>query len=188
MAIGLSALTRLESLSLAFRSSQHRPIRITPPHTRTLLPALTHLSFGGVPEYLEDLVAQIDAPLLGSITIELLHQEVLEVSELAKFVRRADRLSLADQAEAAFGTGYVSITLSPELGESVGPKTFRLEPGSFTSHLQLSNLARFCTSCLPTNPPFESLYIFTPYEDSWQGPIDDSDPRWWLELYALLPT
>ena len=183
MVIGLSALTRLESLSLVFRSSQDRPIRITPPHTRTLLPALTDLYFVGVPEYMEDLIAQIDARSLESMMIELLRPEVFEVSELAKFVRRAEKLSLADRAQATFGTDCVSITLTPKsLGKSFDPKTFIFEPKTSGSHLRLSNLARFCTSCLPTSSPFETLYIFSPYDDSWHGTTDDSDPQRWLEL------
>ena len=179
-----SALTRFESLSLVFQLSHHRPTRTTPPpHTRTLLPALTYLQFGGVPEYLEELVAQIDAPLLDSMTIDLWQPQVFEVTELAKFVRRADKLSLADRAEATFDTDSVFITFSPELlGERVDPKTFTLYPETSRSHLRLSNLARFCTSCLPTTSPFETLCIFSPCEGSWQGTIDDSDPRWWLEL------
>ena len=63
---GLSALTRLESLWIRFRSPRSRPDRRRrpPPPTRTLLPALTRFTFKGVSEYLDDLVARIDAPLL----------------------------------------------------------------------------------------------------------------------------
>jgi len=51
MVAGLSTLTRLETLSLVFRSPQSLPDRATL-HTRTLLPSLTHLRFRGVPEYM----------------------------------------------------------------------------------------------------------------------------------------
>jgi hypothetical protein len=182
MVIGLSALTRLESLSLVFPSSHDRPIRITPPHTRTPLPALTYIRFRGVPEYLEDLVAQIDAPLLESMVIELFYHD-FEVSELAKFVRRTDKLSSVDRAEVTFGPERVSIMLSPEsLGQRVDPKTLMLNSETSWTRLRLSHLARFCASCLPPTSPLESLHIFDPYRDSWQGTIDDPDPRWWLEL------
>ena len=69
MATGLSALTRLESLSLTFpspHSLQDRPIRITHTHTRILFPALSYLRFRGSVEYMEDLVTQIDAPSSGN--------------------------------------------------------------------------------------------------------------------------
>jgi len=72
MVTGLSMLTRLESLSLTFESPRDIPdraIRTPPPHTHTLLPALTYLYFKGPSEYMEDFVAQIDAPLLESVQI-----------------------------------------------------------------------------------------------------------------------
>jgi hypothetical protein len=99
MVTGLSALTRLESLSFASQLPGDLAIRIPPRHIRTLLPALTYLCFHGVPEYMESLVCQIDAPLLESLHVSLFPQEGLETSELAKFVRRADKLSSADRAE-----------------------------------------------------------------------------------------
>jgi hypothetical protein len=67
MATALTVMTRLESLDLQFRSPRSRPdpaSRPLPPPTRFVLPALTELTFKGVYEYLEDLLARIDAPLL----------------------------------------------------------------------------------------------------------------------------
>jgi len=130
MATSLSALTRLQTLSLTFlppKDLPDRAIRISPPHMRTLLPALTYLRYQGVPGYMEDLVAQIDAPLLESMVITFSHQEVLEVAQLAKFVRRADKLSLLDRAQVTFRDDYISVTLSEELQvERVDPKTLKL--------------------------------------------------------------
>ena len=63
MVTGLSALARLESLSLTFRAVPDGAVRISPPHTLTLLPALIYFYFRGVPDYMEDLVAQMDTPL-----------------------------------------------------------------------------------------------------------------------------
>jgi len=98
MVTALSVLTQLESLSLTFQleSLPHRATRIPPPDMCTLIPALTYLCLQGVPEYMEDLVAQIDTPLLESMVVTLFNQEFLEVSELSKFVCCADRLSLVD--------------------------------------------------------------------------------------------
>jgi len=188
----LSALTRLKSLSLTFSSSQPLPdgaIRTPPSHTRPFLPSLTFLRFQGDPEYMEDLVAQMDAPLLWSMEITLFHREVLEVSELAKFVRRADRLSLVHRAEVTFGSFCISVTLSRKL-RKVGPKTLMLQLACPESDLQLSYLAHFCTSCLPTLCPFESLHILVPprhsqpirilvsLEHAWIDITDNPDPRW----------
>ena len=60
----LSTLTSLEDLSLGFESPWPRPdleSRRLPPSTRIVLPVLGHFWFKGVGEYLEHLVARIDA-------------------------------------------------------------------------------------------------------------------------------
>jgi len=191
MVTGLSALTRLKSLSLSFRSPQSLPqraIRIPPPHTRTLLPALTYLLLQGSPEYMEDLVAQIDAPLLESVQITLFNQEVLEVSELAKFVRRADKLSLLDQAKVIVRSFSISITLSPNLlrGE-VESDTLTLHLRCPESALRLSYIGQFCVSCLPTLSPFESLHIHFARQSRWQDVVDNLDPQW-LDFLCLFST
>ena len=187
MVTGLSALTRLESLSLTFSSPhslQGRPIPIPHPHTRTLLPALTYLCFQGDVDYVENLMAQIDAPLLEEMVITLFHQEVLDVSQLAKFVRRADKLSFLDRAEVTFRSSYISVTLSQELRVGrVDPNTLMLYLGCHESDLRLPYLAQLCSSCLPTLSPFESLQIHLPYYQNWEDfiVIDDQDSQW-LEL------
>ena len=192
MVTGLSALIRLESLSLTFRSPQSLPdraIRISPPHMRTLLPALTYLRYQGVPQYMEDLVAQIDAPLLESVVITFSHQEVLEVSQLEKFVRRADKLSLLDRAQVTFWDDYISVTLSEELvAERVDPKTLKLTLACRERVLQVSYLAQFCASCLPTLSPFECLDILHSYDCTWAWEdVIDPSPQW-LELLRLFNT
>ena len=194
MATGLSALTHLESLSLIFQPPPDLPdrvIRNPRPHTRTLLPTLTNLHFRGVPEYMEDLVSQIDAPLLEGIEITFFDQEVLEVSQLAKFVRRADSLSLIDQAEVTFNASSVSVRLSPEF-HGINPKTLTLRLECSEEDLRLSHLVQFCASCLPTLSPFECLRIvaqpqsgYTRY--TWRDVVDNPDPQW-LELLRLFNT
>ena len=189
MVTGLSALTRLESLSLTFQSPgglPDRAIRFSFPHTRILLPALTYLRFRSAPEYMEDLVAQVDAPLLESIVIESFNQEVLEASELAKFVRRADKLSLAHQARVIFKSDSICTTLSSPklLFGHVDPKTLMLDLTCDVSALRLSYLAQFCASSLPTLSPFESLYIDLPICFALEDFIDDADPQW-LELLRI---
>ena len=62
MLTALAVLTSLETLDIEFESPRSRPdpkTRRPPPPTRTFLPAL---KFDGVSEYLDDLVARIDAP------------------------------------------------------------------------------------------------------------------------------
>ena len=91
-----SALTRLERLILYFESfesfpdREHRPL---PPPTRTLLTALTQLEFGGVSEYLEDLVVRIDTPLLDRLTISLFDELIPDTAQLVQFINRSPKLN-----------------------------------------------------------------------------------------------
>ena len=97
----LSVLTKLENFTIDFESSQSGPEtrRHLSPETRTLLPALTLLYFGGVKEYLEDLVAQIDAPLLDQITITFFRQGFdSDIPQLTKFFGRTPKLKAHDEA------------------------------------------------------------------------------------------
>src|SRR5258708_29476811 len=67
MAACISTSTGLEKLVLKFESPRSRPVqesRRPPPRTRSVLPSLIDFSFTGISEYLEDLVAPIDDPLL----------------------------------------------------------------------------------------------------------------------------
>ena len=187
MVTSLSALTRLESLSITFMSRQSLPdrtIRI-PPHTRTLLPALTYLEYDGGPEYVRDLVAQIDAPLLESMEITLSHLDFPEVSELAKFVHRADKLSLLSRTKVNYQPNCISLSLSPErLVRIVDNKTLLLNIRCHKSALRLSCLAQFCASSLPTLSLFESLHIHVSINVIWKDAMEDSDNEW-LKLLRL---
>jgi hypothetical protein len=67
MVTSLSALTSLEDLNLLFRSPRPRPAlesqRPPPPLlTRVIPPSLTNIEFKGASEYLEVILARIDAP------------------------------------------------------------------------------------------------------------------------------
>ena len=73
MVVGLAALPRLEVFDLKFQSVTPCPDRIHSPVTRTVLPALSYFQFKGASEYLEDLVARIDAPQLNRIYIYYLN-------------------------------------------------------------------------------------------------------------------
>jgi len=63
-------------------------------------PALSTLQFNGVSEYFEDLVAQIDAPLLNDISIIFLHQLVFDTPQLrsssdSSLIQMVSRFTLA---------------------------------------------------------------------------------------------
>ncbi|KAH9972641.1 hypothetical protein BGW80DRAFT_1313996 [Lactifluus volemus] len=84
MVTGLSALTRLTQLCIKFERFETIRVRGPPPVTRVLLPILIEFEFFGVHEYLEVLLARIDAPQLKFITtrffgnhVDIQHQQVM---------------------------------------------------------------------------------------------------------------
>jgi hypothetical protein len=91
MVAALAVMPRLRTFIIEFQSATHRPDRICPPTvTRAVLPALISFEFQGASEYLEDLVARIDAPQLDQILIFYLNQLVdLQVAQFSKFINRS---------------------------------------------------------------------------------------------------
>jgi hypothetical protein len=119
MAICLSMLTRLEVLNIGFKSLQCRPDwRCLLPQTRVPLPLLIELSFQGVAEYLEDLVAQIDAPLLDHLMINFFHQLVFDTLQLTQFIgrTRTPNFTTHDRAHVVFSDNNAWVTLPVNSG------------------------------------------------------------------------
>jgi hypothetical protein len=114
MATCLSLSTRLESVIFTLKSRRSRPkpgTRRPPPQTRTLVPVLTHLEFKGANEYLEDLVARIDTPLLDHMYIAFFRQLILDTSQLAQFIIRTPKFNALHEATMVFSNQDVSVTL-----------------------------------------------------------------------------
>lgn len=181
LATCLSALTSLKSLSFKFESPPSRPrqkIRRPPPITRTVLPALTSLKFGGLSEYLDDLVARIDAPILSHIYITLFDQPVFDTLRLIQFIRRTPKFEAFKEARILFYSDKVEVMVSNH-NESI-----ILEILCRESDLQLSSLTQVCSSPLLPLHTVERLHIlenrFLLFP--WQ---DDDENTQWLEI--LLP-
>jgi hypothetical protein len=85
MATSLSALTSLKSLYLRFQYPRPRPAlesRPPPPLTRSILPRLTKIEFKGEIEYLEEILARIDAPRLRKMHIYFFNQIIFDTPQL----------------------------------------------------------------------------------------------------------
>jgi hypothetical protein len=178
----LSVLIRLESLSIKFKSPRCRPNRKSRrPPTRIVLPVLTTLEFRGVGEYLEDLVARVDAPQLDDLTITFFHQLIFDTPQINQFISRTPRFKTCDEVQVVFfDTGIFFLA---ELPQTVDRK---LELGISCQQpdWQLSSLAQVCSSSLSQTLIFavERLYILEsrfPQLD-WQDDIENSQ---WLELF-----
>ena len=177
----LSTLTCLDWLFLEFQSPQSLPDRESrrpPPLTRCALPILRLLSFTGVSEYLEDLVARIDTPRLRFLEITLFNQIVFDTPQTIQFIRRTPALEGLEVARLAFHDDIVMVSISSTNRE--------LEVGISCRELdwQVSSLEQVFTSILPPLSALKNLYIH-------ENP--DSPPDWkdnienmlWLEV--LLP-
>ena len=178
MANCLSVLARLKSLCIGFESPQSRPDRKSrrpPSLTRTLLPDLTNLRFRGVCEYLEDLVALIDAPLVDNLTINLFHQLILETPQITQFISRTLKFKAHDEVNIGFSDQFVSVkAFDGKLNLGIVCKQ---------SDWQLSSLEQVCSSFFRQAliPMVERLYIV---EGEFYQPCrqDDIENSQWLEL------
>jgi hypothetical protein len=97
----LAALPKLKTFIMEFEDPHFLPDRRHP--TPTVLPALTHFQFKGKSEYLEVLVAGIDAPLLDTICITFSHELTFDIPEFSRFMRRTTKFQALDEAHIEFG-------------------------------------------------------------------------------------
>ena len=189
MATTLSTLTRLGSLILGFQSPESFPdqeSRRPPPLTRSVLPFLTIFTFKGVSDYLEYLVARIDAPQLNRLNIVFFNQIVFDTPQFIQFVNRIPTLKALEKSHVIFGDDAARVKMS-----SVSSLT-SLKEGLYVKipcrelDWQVSSLEQVCTSSLPPLSALEDLYIHK---------VPNSQPHWqdnienalWLELLSPFP-
>ena len=174
----LSVLTKLEKFIIHFDSYQSRPDRQRIlPRTRALLPVLSMLIFNGACEYLEDLVARIDTPLLKYLTITFFCQQIFDTRHLNQLISRTPKFRAHDKARMDF----------TEYGVWVGlPQTFdgklKLGISSIQPDWKLSTLAQLCSSTFTQGvlSMVEHLYIRGKFSrPHWQ---DDIEIGQWLEF------
>jgi len=111
------------------------------------------LTFKGVSEYLDDFVAQIDAPLLDTLSITFFHQLVFNTPHLAQFISRSPRLAPSprthDEAHIDFEDHAVRFTLP--LPSLTSPNAeIGLGVSCHDQDLQLSSVKQVCASSLPS--------------------------------------
>ncbi|KAI0251499.1 hypothetical protein BJV78DRAFT_422046 [Lactifluus subvellereus] len=182
MVEGLSALTRLRRLVIEFESPASRPDRRgrrTPPLTRVILPALFKLQFRGVSEYLDDLVARIDAPRLRSLCISFFDQDIFDIQQLPDFIGHAGILRSSSHAEVIFAPNHVKINLYLPKGTDP-PKKFNLGISCRALDWQLRSMAQICNQLSFLPSIVEQLDIQVTLFDRRRVHIEDTQ---WLELF-----
>jgi len=177
----LSVLTSLESLRLEFQSplsspdleSQHLPLPMN-----VVLPALKDFQFKGVSEYLEDLVACIDAPRLNHLFITFFNDIEFDTPQLVHFIGRTPTFKAPDRARLVFLDSAVRVEfpLQPSgYGElNVGISCRELD-------WQLSSLVEFCSLLFPSLSVLKHLYIYE-RQPSLPDGQDDFENTQWLDI------
>ena len=182
----LSTLTSLERLSLGFkfplprtdRESQHLP-----PPTCTILPVLQYFWFKGDSEYLEYLVARIEAPRLRLLEILFFNDIVFDTPQLTRFISHTPTLEAFNKARVSLGdiTASIELTSAYDLNAS-----FKVSIYCRELDWQLSFLEQVCTSSLPPLSTLEDLYMRGhPWPQDWKDIIDYTQ---WLELLHSFTT
>ena len=176
----LAVSANLKALFIEFESLQSRPnreSRCPPPSKRTVLPALTRFESQGVVEWLEDLVARIDAPLLNTFWISFFYQLILDTSHLVQFMRRTTMFQTFDEAHVYFSC-YGSIQVGSLPWEEIFYKRTALNITCEEIDQQFPSLVQILTSFFPSIYVVEHLYIrgFQDALEQWE--VATEDTRW----------
>jgi hypothetical protein len=137
--------------------------------------------FKGVYDYLEKLLALIDAPRLGQFSTTFFNDIEFNTPQLIRFVSRLSTFEAPNQAQVFFDSRTASFFLRPK-ASSV--EYCRVKTSCRVPSWQLSSLAQICTTSFSLLSTTESLFI---HEDGrlqldWDDGIENFE---WLEL--LLP-
>ena len=175
----LGVLTKVEDLSIGFEPSYiDQKIWRSPSPTRTVFPALTRFRYEGSVEYIEDLVARIDTPLIDDIWITFRCEPTFSIPQVAQFMKRTTRFQALNEAHVnqhLYGIQVDSFPSSSYRSHKTSEKsgiTFLCK-----NNRQPSRLANVFTSLFPSIYIVEHLYIVP---SSWQEDFVNSQ---WLELF-----
>jgi hypothetical protein len=186
LVLGLSGIMRLKSLTIHFTSPiRHVHVRNfhTPPSGHIVLPTLANLKFYGDNEYLEAIVARIDAPLLELIDLRFFNRLVFEIPHLSSFLRRTSQLRSPTQAKIYASGSRVSIIFIHQPAgtpHATNPRQLRLQVPCRQFDWQLSAISQISGQLSPFSSGVVQLDVraFSPTASG----RDDLDLAQWVEL------
>ena len=187
MATSLSTVTSLEYLRIHFGyplpTSERRRRPLQALLTPTILPILTTIQFDGASGYLEEILAQIDAPRLNKMLITLDHRSLFDTSQLFQFISRKPTLRAPEKGYIIFAFRRIIVKFPSQtsaLGELCA-KTSCFNCFEESELPQLSAIVQLCTSSLPPIPTLEDLYLL---DDAYSqlNLLDDVENTLWLQL------
>ena len=185
----LTMLPRLELLFLGLQytlSRAYRASRHSPPLTRVTFPNLTSLGFSGNVEYLEDILAQIETPMLNESHFCFFNQPVFDTPLLGHFIRRTEAFRTFHRARLEFFSWAVAATLwgRDEMANN-DREALRLQISCEPLDWQLSAIAQVLKSFLSFLPTLESFEIAVSRED-WQEEIEVIQWREFLDPFTFV--
>jgi hypothetical protein len=157
-------------------ASSQRPL----PSTRFDFPALTRFEFKGYSQYLKDMIARVNAPILDDLSITLLYNSISRSSipRLTPLISCPLNLKAPDDALIVFRHNILLVIFRSQTTTS-SHEVLRLEIINACS--VLSSLALVCGLSLPPLPTVKRLYLmFAPYHrrQVW-------DAKWLNLLYPF---
>src|SRR6266850_354952 len=182
MAVCLAELPHLEDLRIEFRPGMNGNDMGSSFLTRSTLPSLTTFHFKGVCEYLENLIARIDAPILQTLSITFC-AIVLRIPQLYRFLSCAERPDPPRQVVVEFDYWRVELKFIPSYNFELAIKYDNVAG-------QVSSMAAVCHELGPLLSRVERLDLhgkrLPPYP-VWQ---DDTAPTGvqWLALFCPFTT
>jgi hypothetical protein len=184
MVTTLSTLTRLRSLIIGFENPSSPDQSHPPPLTRAFLPSLTVLRFQGGSEYLEDLVARINSPLLQNLRISLLDYRIFGLEQLHRFISHSGILRSFNHAKVTFGhTDVIALYPPGRTTESSEDSEDAILRMGFDG--LLSSVVQICRPPLSLMSSVEHLVMANDGRP-WSL-ADNIDNAMWPDLFRLLP-
>ncbi len=169
-------LARLKSLTLRFehpRSQAQRENRRPPPLTRVVFPNLTSLDFHGDIEYLEDILSQIETPVLNDGEFWLLNQLVFDTPLLGCFIYRMEAFMTFHRARVDCFSSAVVVKLSGRGETMANSGTVTLRFSCKPLDWQLSAVAQVLNSFSSSLQALERLDIaVAPSPKDWKDEIE----------------
>ena len=184
MVTSLAPLNRLNTLYIGFK----RPIsrlqpRSSPVATRHVLLSLVTFNFRGCSEYLEHLLAQIDAPRLCDINITYFNQLDFRVPQLSQFINRTENLGLAQSRQVHGRIRISNMYVRLDFAEGHHKSRLTLCISCKWVAWQVLHLAQILAGqsyAMVSNVAYLSIDANDlKLDPAWKDSLDDTD---WLEL------
>ena len=180
MATCLSTLTRLRSVYITFHHSGSFPRHHSPaPLTHSVLAVLAvlaSLAFEGDSEYLEDLIARVNAPHINRLSLSFSYQTVFDVSQVPRFIHGSEMFKPPLFASVEVSHRGVDISILSSANGYLFLQTYC--PGLNT---QLSWSRQIFTQLSPLLSHVDELELCSGYD----MPLRRQNSALWLEILSL---